>query len=209
MIKDLLTIVCLCLSVALSMLSPSALAVQTFKVRQPNVYAPQLYADKIDFLARLLDLPGAQKNSSTWELSYQLYFVSEANYREALKRFPQGGYDPTPEEFPGRILLTTGHQKKKRLGTPQERTILLTGVDFKQKVPDAQRTKFGVLMTVYSVKIFDAELNKNIYESGLFLTDAFETSLQDPNQDMPRKTLYLTFSVTPRGTLNYSQRPRI
>jgi hypothetical protein len=206
MIKDLLTIVCLLLC---GVLSPPALAVQTFNVRQPNLYAPHLYADKIELLATLDELPGAQKNSSYFELSYQLYFIPEARYHEALGRFPQGGYDPTPEEFPGRILLAAGHQKKRRLSTPQERTILLTGVNFKQKVPDVQRTKFGVLMTAYSVKIFDAGLDKTIYDSGIFLTDAYEPSPQDPKQDQPRKTLYLTFRVTPRGTLNYSQRPRI
>ena len=202
MVKYLLTIlVCTCSAVA----APS----QTFKTRQNNVYAPHLYADQIELLATLVDLPGAQQKRSYWELSYQLYFIPEAKYYEALRGFPQGGYDPTPEEFPGRILLATGHQKKRRLGMPQERTIRLTGVAFKQKVPDLQRTKFGVLMTVYSVKIFDAELDKTIYDSGLFLTDAHETNSQDPNQDLPRKTLYLTFRVTPKGTLNYSQlRPR-
>jgi len=200
MIKYLLTIlVCACSAVP----APS----QTMTMRQPNLYAPQLYADKIDFSATLVDLPGAQNKQSYWELSYQLYFIPEARYYEALRGFPQGGYDPTPEEFPGRILLATGHQKKSRLATPPERTILLTAVNFKEKVPDAQRTKFGILLTAYSVKIFDGELNKTIYDSGIFLTHPYET--QDQKQDLPRKTLYLTFSVTPKGTLNYSQlRPR-
>ena len=200
--KDLLTIVCLYLSVTLSALAVTPPA-QTFKVRQPNLYAPQLYADKIDFLATLVNLPGAQNKQSYWELSYQLYFIPEAKYHEALRSFPQGGYNPTPEEFPGRILLIAGHQKKRRLATPPERTIVLTGVDFKQRVPDAERTKFGVLMTAYSVKIFDGVLNTTVYDSGIFLTDPYET--QDQKQDLPRKTLYLTFSVTPKGTLNYSQ----
>jgi hypothetical protein len=200
MIKYLLTIlVCTCSAVPASS--------QTMTMRQPNLHAPQLYADKIDFSATLVDLPGAQNKQSYWELSYQLYFIPEARYYEALRGFPQGGYDPTPEEFPGRILLTTGHQKKSRLATPQERAILLTAVNFKDKVPDVQRTKFGILLTAYSVKIFDGELNKTIYDSGIFLTHPYET--QDQKQDLPRKTLYLTFSVTPKGTLNYSQlRPR-
>jgi hypothetical protein len=46
--------------------------------------------------------------------------------------------------------------------------MLLTGIAFKQKVPDAQQTKFGVLFTVYSVKIFDARLKTTIYDSGSF-----------------------------------------
>ena len=190
------------------MTSP-AVEPQTFRTREPNLYAPQVYADKIDFLARLEDLPGAHKKQSHWELSYQLYFLSEAKYYEAGARFPQGGYNPTPEEYPGKILLAAGRQKKTRLSTPEERKILLTGVDFKRKVPDAQRTMFGVLMTVWAVKIFDAELKTTIYKSGMFITDASEVNPQDQKQAVPRKTLYLTFHVTPRGTLNYSQRPRI
>ena len=211
MVKDLLTIVCLSLSVICASFALTSVAAQPqgYRTRQPNLYAPHVYADKIDFLARLENLPGAQKKQSYWELSYQLYFLPEANYYEALKRFPKGGYNPTPEEFPGKILLASRHQKKTSLGTPEDRTILLSGVDFKPKVPDAQRTMFGVLMTVFAVKIFDAELKTNIYESGMFLTDASDVDPQDQKQAIARKTVYLTFSVSPKGTLNYSQRPRI
>lgn len=214
--KDLLMIVCLLLSVACGQLSPSVLALsapaaplQVFKTRERNLHAPHLYADKIDLLATLVDLPGAQNKHSYWEISCQLYFIPEATYYEALRRFPQGGYNPTPEEFPGRILLATRHQKKTRLSTPQDRSILLSGVDFKRKVPDVQRTKFAVLMTAYSLKIFDAELKTTVYDSGIFLTDPYETNDRDQKQDLPRKTLYLSFAVTPRGTLNRSQlRPK-
>jgi hypothetical protein len=189
------------------MMSPSV-NLQIFKTRERNVYAPHVYADKLDFLVRLESLPGAQKKQSYWELSYQLYFIPEAKYHEALGRFPQGGYNPTPEEFSGKIMLTSRHQKNTRLSTPQART-MLTGVDFKRKVPDAQRTMFGVLMTVWAVKILDAELKTTIYESGMFFTDASEADPQDQKQAIPRKTVYLIFSVTPKGTLNYSQlRPR-
>jgi hypothetical protein len=209
MVKDLLTIVCLSLSVICGSLASTVVEPQGYRVRQPNLYAPHVYSDKIDFLAKLENLPGAQKKQSYWELSYQLYFLPEANYYEALKHFPKGGYNPTPEEFAGKILLASRHQKKTSLSTPADRTILLSGVDFKPKVPDAQRTMFGVLMTVFAVKIFDAELKTSIYESGMFLTDASDVDPQDQKQAIARKTVYLTFSVTPKGTLNYSQRPRI
>lgn len=209
MIKDLLTIVCLQLCVTFGLFSP-AVDPQTIRTRQPNLYAPHVYADKIDFLAKLENLPGAQKKQSYWELSYQLYFLPEAKYYEALGRFPKGGYDPTPEEFSGKILLASRRQKKARLGTPEERTMVLTGIDFKSKVPNAQQTMFGFLVTVWAVKIFDAELKTTIYESGMFLAEASEPDPQDQKQAIPRKTVYLTFNVTPKGTLNYSQlRPRI
>ena len=79
----------------------------------------------------------------------------------------------------------------------------MSGVPFKQRVPDALRTKFGVLMTGYSVKIFDAELKNTAYLSGIFLTDPFE--VKDQKQAVPRKTLYLNFALNKNGTLDYSQ----
>lgn len=177
-----------------------------YTVREPNLHSPQLYADKIDFMAALVDLPGAGNKQSYWEFSYQLYFVPEDRYYEALQRLPKGGSNPTPEQFPGKILLAEGHTKKTNLGTLKERTITLTGVAFKQKVPDAQQTKFSYLMTGYSVKIFDAELNATVYRSGIFLTAPYEASPQDQKQTIARKTFYVSFGVNPNGTLNGSQR---
>ncbi len=221
MIKDLSRIVFLQFSVLFGSFFPTAMTVSSFvgpvrhrqrgsfKVREPNLHAPGLYADRIDFIATLKNLPGANKKRSYWELSYQLYFIPEEKYYEALRSFPRGGYDPRPEEFPGRILLAEGHKKKTRLGTLSERTINLTGVAFKEKVPDAQRTKFAFLMTAYSLKIFDAELNTTVVQSGIFLTEPFEANPQDQNQTVARKTIYLNFGVNSDGTLNSSQlRPK-
>lgn len=177
-----------------------------FKVREANLHAPELYADTLDFVATLVKLPGAQKRQSYWELSYQLFFIPEDKYYEALKSLPRGGSNPTPEHFSGRILLAEGQRKITRLGTLKQRTITLNKLPFKQKVPDAQRTKFALLMTGYSVKIFDAELNTTVYRSGIFLTEPFETDEQ--NQTSARKTIYLNFGVNPDGTLNRSQSAR-
>jgi len=179
------------------------------RTREPNLHVPNLYADKIDFIATLVDLPGAKKKESYWELSYQLFLVPEEKYYETIQRLPRGGSNPTPEEFSGRILLAEGRQKKTRLETLKERTITLTGVTLKQKVPDAQRTKFAYLMTGYAVKIFDAELNTTVYHSGIFLTEPYETDPNDEKQDIARKSIYLSFRVTPNGALNRSQlRPK-
>jgi hypothetical protein len=218
MIKDLLKIVLLqCAFLSASFLLPvTAVSFRGvtapqgqrggFTVYEPNVHAPHIFADKLDFVATLTRLPGAEKKQSYWELSYQLFFVPEEKYYEALKRAPRGPSNPTPEEFPGRVLLAEGHKKKMRVGTPKERTITLTGVPFKSKVPDAQRTKFSYLMTAYSLKIFDAELNTTVYKSGVFLTKPFEQT-GEQSQIGARKTLYLSFSVNPDGTLNYGQIP--
>jgi len=180
------------------------------KTRQPNLHVPNLYADKIDFIATIVDLPGAKKKESYWELSYQLFFVPEEKYYETIYRLPKGGSNPEPEEFAGRILLAEGRQKRTRLETLDDRTITLTGVSFKHKIPDSQRTKFGYLLTGYSVKIFDAELNKTIYYSGIFLTEPYEPNVNDEKQDIARNAVYLTFRVLPNGTLGRSQlRPKI
>jgi hypothetical protein len=178
-----------------------------FKVREPNVYAPYVYADDLEFIATLVDLPGATHKQSYWELSYQLFFVPEDKYYEALKRAPRGPSNPTPAEFPGRVLLAQGHKRTRRLGSLKERTIHLSRVSFKPRIPDPQQTKFAHLLTHYSVKIYDAELKTTFYRSGIFLTEPYEDHPQDPNQAIARKTIYLNFRVTPGGFLNLSQLP--
>jgi len=179
-----------------------------FKVREPNLYAPNVYADNLEFIATLVDLPGARNKQSYWELSYELYFVPEDKYYEAIKRLPKGPSNPTLEQFPGRMLLLEGHKKIRRLDTLKERTLHLTGVRFKQQVPDPQRTKFAHLMTHFSVKVFDAELKTTLYRTGLLFTEPYQDHPQDPNQAIARKTIYLNFMVTPEGYLNLSQLAR-
>ena len=209
MITDFLTIAVLQLSVVFGgWFMPAPTPQTAFRVREPYKHAPELYAEQLNFIATLVNLPGAKKKQSRWELSYQLFFIPEDKYLEALKRLPRGGSSPPPEHFHGRILLAKGHKKIKRLGTIEERTISLNGVPFKQMIPDAQRTKFGVLMTGYAVKIFDGELKTSVYLSGIFLTDPFEDDPNDQKQVSARKTLYLNFAVAPDGTLNYSQLAR-
>jgi hypothetical protein len=207
-IINFLTIVllqwCAVLGATIPLLSP-----QGFKTREVDVHAPELYADDLDFTATLTRLPGANNKQSYWQLSYQLFFIPEDKYYEALRRAPKGPSNPTAEDFPGRILLAEGQKKLTGLSTPKNRMIVLSKVPFREKVPDALRTKFSYLMTAYSVKIFDAELKTTVYQSGIFLTEPFEVDAQDQKQAIARKNIYLTFAVTSEGTLNYSQlRPR-
>jgi hypothetical protein len=195
----------------LSLIFPPAFAptAQTgFRTRENNVHAPQLYADKLDFTATLVKLPGANNKRSYWELSYQLHFIPEESYWASIRRLPRGGSNPSPDEFPGKILIAQGHRKSRRIATLNDRTITLAALPFKQKVPDALRTKFAVVMTSYAVKIFDAQLNTTVTRSGIFITDPFEESPVHPNQAIARKTIYLNFDVSADGTLNYSQRAR-
>lgn len=210
MLTNLLTILVLQLSVVFGSFLPAA-KVHTgqsgYQVREFNVHAPELYSEHLNFESTLVRLPGAQKKQSRWELSFQLFFVPEDKYFDAIKRLPRGGNVP-PEFFDGRILLAQGHKKITRLSTIEERTITLNGVPFKQRIPDRERKKFGVLMTAFAVKIFDAELKTRVYQSGIFVTDPFEANPGDQKQVSPRKTIYLNFGVNPNGTLDYSQLPR-
>ena len=204
MLKNFLPLLVLHWSILSSLIGP---ATQTFMVREENVYAPHLYSDTLDLAATLVDLPGANNTRSYWELSYELYFVPEDKYYEALERAPRGPSNPTVEEFPGRILITHGRLKRTRLATLQQRSLLLNGIPFKRKIPDRQRTKFAHLLTAYSLKIFDAALNTTAYHSGVFLTEPFETDGKDQRQATARKTLYLSFRINPNGSLNRSQLP--
>ena len=194
---------------SLLLLPPASMSQRAggFKVREPNLHAPQLYADSINLIATLENLPGASKKKSYWEISYQLFFIPEDKLYEALRRLPRGGSNPPPEFFTGKILLAEGHRKKSRLDTLNDRTIVFNSVTFKEKVPDAQRTKFANLMTTYSAKIFDAELKKTVYQSGLFLTEPYGEDAE--RQPFARKDFYLTFLINPDGSLDYSQTARI
>ena len=191
-----------------SLLSPATSQVKRsgFKVREPNLHAPQLYAETLNFHASLLKLPGAENKQSYWELSYQIFFIPEDNYYESIQRLPKGPSNPTAEAFAGRIQLAAGHKQRMQVRTLQQRTINLTGVPFRQKIPDAQRTKFARLLTAYSLKIFDAQLKTTIYYSGIFLAEPFAEGA-DQNEPIARKTVYLNFSVNADGTLNRSQLP--
>jgi len=209
MSKNLSTILLLLFIIASLLSAPTSMS-QTaggFTVLEPNLHSPDLYADKINLIATLENLPGAMKRKSYWELSYQLFFLPEDKYYEAVRRLPRGGSNPSPEFFTGKILLAEGHQKRSRLDTLKDRTFVVNGVDFKEKVPDALRTKFASVMTVYSAKIFDAELNKTVYQSGFFLAQPYNKNSE--NQAFARKDYYVTFLINPDGSLDYSQTSRL
>jgi len=180
----------------------------TFVKRENNVYAPELYAKEIDFIATLVNLPGAKNTKSYWELSYQLYFIPENKYYEALEGMPAGTSNPGLEHFPGKILLAEGQEKKAKLATLKERTYVSNKLPFKDKIPNSARTKFGRVMTSYSIKIYDAALDTTVYRSGIFLIKPYDQDPSNPATSIPRQTIYLNFMVSPQGTLNRSQAPR-
>jgi hypothetical protein len=181
---------------------------KSYRKIEPNVYAPDLYADRIKIKLSLVDLPGAVESKSYWEASYQIFFISEANLQAALKNAPAGGWNPTPADFPGRILLGQGTFRRNRLRTLTDRTYLSRAIPLKVRVPDKLRTKFATILTSYSVKIFDARLKSNIYKAGTFATQPFMDDPASGGNETARSLLYANFYVSSNGHLFYSQKPR-
>lgn len=178
-----------------------------FRKREPDLYAPELYSDNLKLKVILVNLPGAENARSNWEVNYQVFFIPEDKYYEAVQHLPPGGSNPTPAQFSGKLLLAEGKVKKNGLATTQERTYVNDNIPFKIKVPDGQRTKFARLMTSYSVKIFDAKLNTTVYSAGIFTTLPFDDTSNE-SKVIPRDTLYLDFLVTPQGEIYRAQWPR-
>jgi hypothetical protein len=174
-----------------------------FRNREPNVHVPNLYADKLTLKITVVNLPGANDPRSYSECSYQVFFVPEDKYYEALQALPGGAQNLAPAQFPGRMLIAEGTIKKNVLTTIGERTFTRS-VPFKAKIPDAQQTKFARLMFSYAVKIFDGKLNRAVYRSGVFLNFPFDDS-SNQSSAWRRETLYLNFLVTDGGELYRSQ----
>ncbi len=187
---------------------------------EPNLYAPEFYAEKLRLKFTLVDLPGASDAQSRWEMSYQLYFVSEAEFQKALKEEEKKrgniapnesrvfAWNPTPADFPVKILLVEGKFNKTNLGTLPDRIYYRDDVFFKSKIADKDRTKGAHLMTAYSAKIFDASLKQPLYTSGLFIAFPFDDAQIAPEKIVPRTTIYTSLKVSPEGGIYPSQLPR-
>ena len=168
---------------------------------EPNVHAPEMYADELIMQFMLVNLPGAGNKATSWSGEYQLYFIPEADFEKNTKS------EPRPKDFAGRILLTEGTFKSSELATPQSRTFLHRAIPYKSRIPDAQRTKLGKLLTVYSVKIYDAKLDTTLYKSGIWIGDTFDSdeAYSESGRTIARKIVYSNFMVEPDGSLSISQ----
>lgn len=187
----------------------------TFINAKVNNYALKLYADKLDFQATLVDLPGAKLAGSSWHLSYEVYFVGETDFNEAIQNISKvekvgNGVikrtgDPTKQDFPKKSLLTKGEFTKKSLGEISDRIVEKKGFDFKKIVADELRTEIAKIIIFYTVKVYDAKLKKNVYRSGLFIQSPFEVE-KDIKQ--AKSELFLSFYITDEGELFASSRAR-
>lgn len=175
------------------------------RVLQPNVYAPHLYAQTLEMRLSLVNLPGAADRQSSWECSYELYFVSEAEYQKVFPQLVREGAEPDPTRFASKILLQRGTFKRARLSTLSDRTLVRKGISFQARIPDRDRTKFARLMTSYSVKVFDAQLKRSFYSTRVFFTYPFDDEPNRPESAFPRRVIYTNFFVSREGYLFESQ----
>lgn len=174
-----------------------------------NLYAPEFYAEKLEARIALVDLPGGAKRGSEWQMSFQLYFISESDFWKVVEETLTNGRQITnASDFPKKTLLASATFDKRNLETIRDRTYQIRNVGFKRKIPDGQRTKFANLLMVFSTKIYDAQLQLSIYRNGFFLTSPFiEDSTQQ--KDIPRTVLFTNLYVSEKGELFTSQWPRL
>lgn len=167
---------------------------------EPNVHAPDLYADKLTMQFMLVNLPGAGMKGTSWRGEYKFYFIPEAEFEKTKKKGVQA------EDFNNKTLLAEGAFEKDGLATPLSRTFARS-IAFKARIPDGERTKFAKLLTVYSVKIYDAKLKTTVYKSGIWFAHPFDPDDLSPDSQkaIARKTVYTNFFVTPDGDLYTSQ----
>jgi hypothetical protein len=183
----------------------SPVRIESNITREPYRYAPELYADRQNLTITLINLPGANTPRSVWEVSYKVYFVSEAAHDRAIKNVAAGASNPRATDFPEKLLLAEGRFRKTSLNTLSKRTHVSAAIPLKSRVPDKERTKFSYIMTDYTVSITDAKLGKTIKRSGILMARPFDT---EGGRVVPRRTMYANFFVTPQGDFYFSQLPQ-
>lgn len=174
----------------------------------PNRVTPELYSDNLSLKITLMNLPGAQHSASYWQVEYKIYFVPEAEFEKTFAQLKKEGKNRElkPEYFPNKTLLAEGKLNKRDLKTLQSRTLIRDGIEFKHKIPTEQQTSFSNILSFYSVKIYDGELKKDIYQSDVFISPPFDTDSKDRENFQPRTHVYLNFLVSPEGALYRSNR---
>lgn len=168
-----------------------------------NSYAPNLYAERLDFTAMLVYLPGANTSGSNWQTSYEIYFVPETDFDNSIKKI--GRREPLPRDFSKKILLASGSFSKKNLQNLSERIFEKKDILLKTKIPDSAKTEFAKIIVFYTVKIYDANLKQNALTTSLFITPPF---IDNRSEKEPRRSLFLNFFVADKGELYTSNEER-
>lgn len=170
---------------------------------RPNLIAPEVYADKLSLKITLMNLPGAAKPNSTFEVEYKVFFVAEPDFEKSMKELRKTGKarELRPEYFQSRKLLVEGKYRKRNLATFKDRSFLLSEIVFRDRIPHDQQTSFSSIMSFYSVKVYDATLKKDVYGSDVFVVPPFEADTNDRGSYTPRRELFLNFFVAEDGSL--------
>lgn len=182
----------------------------------PNTPAPELYADKINFRTTLVNLPGAAAEGSYYQVFYEMYFVSESEYKKTLdnlmKDIPEiNGMKslkdaPPKEAYSVKTLLASGSFAKKNLKTIDDRIEEKTAIPFSAKIAEKDKTQGGHILTFYTVKIFDAKLDKTVYRESAFVYKPFEQD--EKGKNTVSDSFYLSFYVNEKGDLYTSSLKR-
>lgn len=174
----------------------------------PNRVTPELYSDNLSLKITLMNLPGAKNSASYWQVEYKIYFVAEAEFEKTFQQLKKEGKsrDLSPDHFPNKTLLAEGALNRRDLKTLQARTAIRDGIEFKRKIQTDQQTSFSNILSFYSVKIYDGDLKKDIYQSDVFIVPPFDTDSDDKTNFLPRSHVYLNFYVSPEGALYRSNR---
>jgi len=174
----------------------------------PNRVIPELYSDNLSLKITLMNLPGAEHSASYWQVEYKIYFVPEPEFEKTFGQLKKEGKsrELKPVYFQNKTLLAEGKLSKRDLKTLQSRTVIRDGIEFKHKIPTEQQTSFSNILSFYSVKIYDGELKKDIYQSDVFIAPPFDTDSGDKSSFQPRTYVYLNFYVSPEGALYRSNR---
>jgi hypothetical protein len=174
----------------------------------PNRVTPELYSDNLSLKITLMNLPGAKNSASYWQVEYKIYFVAEAEFEKTFRQLKKEGKNRelSPEYFPNKTLLAEGKVNKRDLSTLQTRTVIRDGIEFKRKIATEQQTSFSNILSFYSVKIYDGDLKKDIYQSDVFIAPPFDTDSDDKTNFLPRSHVYLNFYVSSEGALYRSNR---
>lgn len=167
-----------------------------------NTQAPSLYSEKINLQILLVNLPGVSDKKSNFQGTYKAYFIPEGVI-ENLAQSKGGAIDELiPNEISNKTLLASGNFNRILLSS--NRLFEKSSIAFKNKVNDKDRTMLGKIVVFYSVKIFDAKLNKNIYKDSSFTYFTFERD----NINIARRTFHISFNVNENGKLYTSSLPR-
>ncbi len=191
-----------------------SLTEEKYRVSLSNLLTPELYADELLIKHMLVDLPGAAAPESKWEVSWQVWFIPESEQKRVeaeimLKTDSRTfAWNPRPNDFPGKIALANGVFNQVGLEQLQDRINISMAFPLKAKIPEYLQTKFASLMVSYSVKIFDAKLDRTISRSGIWMTKPFDDDPNNPLRSIPRTMLHSNWYVTESGEVFTSQEPR-